>query len=615
MRSLLSLIFILILSKVFGQTISPAVTEIRCPDPASWGYTINLPDDRTKYTITSQVKLSIPQGLQAGSNSKQAQIFINFHDQTATKASFTIKHTQGATTTFTFEYVAAISDRGLIGVPSSVNAPICNTNPISISFEQMRYIKLGGTSSADYYSNPVPYYEYQLPKGWSITSGYIGPSTDPTLVVGTNNVVLKPDAFNGGVIRVRAVNSFCGDSYKKSVWSVININRPQLNLRTGGVESVTMNCGQNGARTFTVENGSLATCASFTWTVNGWWRYNGTLLNPGTSFTGPASITLQPPATDALPADDIQVKVTSGTSSFTDVVGVTFTSNPVPVAMKTAPQSVCNTPVLFEATPVTGYTQLGTFVWSVDNTLIAKVEPDATTSFKAYVTRQNSGVGEVTVKATYTNTGCSGSPFVFSKPFVGLPASSQLKIYSDGPSVCPNVPVDFGAFFENFTACSILRARPSNVEWSITPNPTQIIYNSGNGYCESVNRSGIEVIFPNVQMVYTVKFRLTNGCGTSDWSPPYSVQVMRCSSTFTITPNPANNLVRISTENESGIPKEPIQLVRLVDKTGRVLRVVKNATDATSVLFEINNLRPDTYIVQIYNGQEWKHQKLMIIKK
>ena len=246
-----------------------------------------------------------------------------------------------------------------------------------VQFSQLRYRKTGSTSTTDDYGSAIVYYEYELPQGWQLTTGYVGQSTTSGLVIGTNNVSVQPDDLSGGKIRVRAINTQCGDYYNKSKWSEISISRQVLNLVSGGSTSVNINCGDNSARSFTVENGNLATCASFIWTVGSNWLYNGNPA-PSTITTSSPSITISPISTLVQPPTDIIVNVTAGSSSFKDTAKVTFTNNKPNLTYSTA-NFICSSEVFELQNIPTG----ANVTWSTSKTCVVQISTQNSTGSQA----------------------------------------------------------------------------------------------------------------------------------------------------------------------------------------------------------------------------------------
>lgn len=593
-------IFIVIKSLFgFSQTISPNVDVELCPttnfpNGAGYAFVITFDDNATKFSIGTKSNCEVLfYSTPYNNDTLKASISVQFKDQSAGEHKFEIKKGATLVKTFVFTKIKSIADRTLENVPPSAPIPLCSTGQFYVQFSEMEYRKSGSTSSADEYGSPIPFYEYQLPQGWQLSSGLIGPSSTPGLVVGTNNVTIQPDGLTSGNVKVRAVNAQCGDFFNKSQWSTIVTGRPVLNLKSNGSETINVNCAQITPRTFTVENGDLASCATFTWsTTGGWLDSNG---QPVTTFTtNTPSVTLTPVSQLSNPPGAVTVTVSAAGATFTDIVNVNFTNNNPPLSILGDDAICTNKP--YQLIMDAGYNFTGSTVWTATPSNIVTIGPDLNdpnNDKKVSVSRIGSGSGSIDLIPTYTYSGCSTN-VSFPKPItVGTVKPNAINVLLIDPyigKIQVEIEPIIGATSYKWYKDGVLQSTSYGTfaQIPITRNRCAVGY-------------GIEV-------------EAINPCGTS-LRTYKGVYVPPCDNFFIASPNPASSEVTV-TSNENNIlnaDTKTIEEVRIYDLSGN-LKWIQKFAKANAVKLDLSKLPTGTYFLEIFCGTYKERQQLMIQK-
>lgn len=180
----------------------------------------------------------------------------------------------------------------------------------------------------------------------------------------------------------------------------------------------------------------------------------------------------------------------------------------------------------------------------------------------------------------------------------------------------------FGVGYNGSTGCQLKDyAGVTGVEWQVScPNSIQTNHNDGAYICYSpsdVNDAGLSIAFsyPTQPYVVTLRYRVTNACGSSRWSPGNSklIQAYSGAWSFIASPNPTNGSVEVTLDNQTVINDKTIEIreIQIVDKIGKIVKQFKyNAATKESNL-NISELRPDVYFIKVFNGKEWKSQSLI----
>lgn len=583
---------------MLGQTIDPAEDFERCPTPnypngAGQSHTITFPDSAKFYSIGTTTNCTIMfYNNNISGEPFKATCTIQFKDQSAQEHKFEVKKGATVVKTFVFTKIKSIADRTLEGGTTSVNAPICNTSPVFVSFTQMKYRKTGSSSSADDYGSPIPFYEYQLPQGWTITSGYVGTSSTPGLVVGTNNVTIQPNFLRGGDIKVRAVNAQCGDFFNKSQWRTIPTGRPVMNLTSNGAETISINCAEITPRTFTLQN--AASCiTSYTWTVGANWLYNGSPA-PATIQTTTNSITLEPVSILSQPPTNISVTATASSETFTDAVTITFTNNPPPLSI-TGDDVVCdNKP--YQLIMGTGYRFTGSSTWGITPTGIANTgaDPnDPTNDKKVLVTRIGSSNSGITLTSNYVYSGCNTNVNIVKPISVGKVQPGPINVLLVDPYI-GRIQVEVEP---------VLGA--TDYRW-YKDGVLQTIYHSTFAQIP-IKRNVCDV-------GYGITVTSTNVCGVS--AATYKgVYVPPCNNYYMVSPNPAASDVSVSTDESKtqSASSETFDEVRIYDFQG-TLKKYQKFNKVKTAMINISGLNNGNYFIEISDGTYKERHQLLIQK-
>jgi len=90
-------------------------------------------------------------------------------------------------------------------------------------------------------------------------------------------------------------------------------------------------------------------------------------------------------------------------------------------------------------------------------------------------------------------------------------------------------------------------------------------------------------------------------------------------SQFTVSPNPANNVLTIESNSLNGTnsadvksSKMPIREIQLVDKMGTLILKKIFSVNSFKENIQINSLKSDVYILKIFDGSSWHSQKVIV---
>ncbi|MFZ6025826.1 MAG: hypothetical protein ACOYVG_15395, partial [Bacteroidota bacterium] len=158
---------------------------------------------------------------------------------------------------------------------TTINAPSCQLSNFNISFNNIQWQTAFENPTLCFGS--ITTYEYLLPNGWKLGTAT---SNGSTWLAGNNNVTITSNLIGGGQIAIRPTNNCNSGLQNGQTPRYITINRTNTPvLKINGSTSLTIYCGDAGAKTFTVENaGSCIT--SYEWQVanKGWYDANGNLI-------------------------------------------------------------------------------------------------------------------------------------------------------------------------------------------------------------------------------------------------------------------------------------------------------------------------------------------------
>jgi hypothetical protein len=125
---------------------------------------------------------------------------------------------------------------------------------------------------------------------------------------------------------------------------------------------------------------------------------------------------------------------------------------------------------------------------------------------------------------------------------------------------------------------------------------------------------------------YTMYCYATNACGTSN-TDEFQFNVNQCNfaaaaeredGSVTVSPNPASNVVVITAKTTNSAlkvaEKQEIREVRIIDKTGVLLRKQSFPAGTTTATIHVESLKPDLYMLQIGDGKTFKTRKITITR-
>ncbi len=371
--------------------------------------------------------------------------------------------------------------------------------------------------------------------------------------------------------------------------------------------SLSIPCGSAITQAFTVNNvynspGTL----SYDWNLgsasNGW-IYNGNPA-PQTFSTTANSINLTS-STTAASISNVAVTVKLNNANYatlTSNITVTAPANNYSIAL---PASRCSTGV-----------------FSVTN-----LPAGATVSWQAtpanIVTFSNSGVGNpvsfsagdgyCTVNAVVSINQCQVQLSAGNSYYGKYPTTATHKVSSGNNVVSsslnyvpPSQIITFelnniGAIPGGYSIQKVYGNSPINVFGNTAT------FSLGN-YSQTYPANG------TITLVTTVN--TTCGNVTQAYNFTSQGQCGSCGSLFTISPNPANDVLNIDETANNGVAVKTstIEAIKITDKMGSIVYsnkgISKNA--GSKITIPISQLKSDVYTLSIFNGIEWKAYKIMV---
>ena len=97
--------------------------------------------------------------------------------------------------------------REATNLPTTINAPICQTTPISLNLIGNQY--LDSSVSPNIAFGSITNYRYQIPSGWYLNSTL---SNGSTWITANGSVTLTPDSSTSGVVNYIA-KSDCSNAF------------------------------------------------------------------------------------------------------------------------------------------------------------------------------------------------------------------------------------------------------------------------------------------------------------------------------------------------------------------------------------------------------------------
>lgn len=375
---------------------------------------------------------------------------------------------------------------------------------------------------------------------------------------------------------------------------VINETPPTYTLAPATINKV---CGTAISQTFTITDVyNSGKVSSYTWDLtkdNNGWLYNGVPANRYITTNTP-SLTLT--ANDCSVPTNVTATATRPNGNFTSNTAVVTTTNPVTLS---GPSQSCGGATTYTVSNLT----CGDVTWSLSPGAIGTLSntTGTTTTLTTPVQKQN-----LTVYANIATT-CLPQTLPLSVRVLTKPTNPG--IYGeincvDGRIVVPSI---FYASSQDATSYF----------WS---------YRSPSGSIGTITDHGASVSRKFTLGSWTVYCYATNGCGQSE-TDEFPFTVTQCggfvaaseqeNGSVVVSPNPASNLVVVTTNTTApGIKKlqeiKDIREVRIIDKTGKLLRKQLFPAGTTTATINVENFKPDIYILQIGNGKTFETRKIKI---
>ncbi len=218
------------------------------------------------------------------------------------------------------------------------------------------------------------------------------------------------------------------------------------------------------------------------------------------------------------------------------------------------------------------------------------------------VTLNKAGNGTVTLTATISNCNNTYIQTVSKTIQVGTPQPGYINFIQD---ICAEFPVSTN-YFPNTT-----------YTWSFFKMPysynLQSFPNSGSSKKLNLTQGSGN---------YRIGVTADNSCGSSNII--YITVPVTCSGGhFAIAPNPTTSAdvtvsVKVQKATTTNKMEAPIQIdtkiyeIRVLDKLGVVKKVVKFPNGTNSTQISLSGLKPDLYVVHIFDGITWSTEELLV---
>lgn len=643
----------------FAQvTLSPDPSLPNCPSSTAIFYNITSPNDYQNMALSQCSGCTINSNVDGGGN-----FSLVFTDTKAPHSVLLTDVVTGLQTTLTFAVSSLVGITPTVpaggqplfptnlqytgsvpaGYAAVLNIDYCSTTPIPFTAPFVFY-----TYNGNAYGVAMRTYQWKIPKGWSLNDGSTTTIStgSNTITTATNNVGITPDPINGAGsdIEVWVLNN-CNSSLLPSSHLKVLIYRNGAPLppaiAANGSGSINIVCGSTTPITFAATNpGSCVT--GYLWKTTGW-LYNGAPLN-GQTTTTTSSITLTPDP-NGTPGNVSVTYIINGAAvnadTYTESVTVSKITYNLPM---TGPQVLCGGAQTYSVANLPAGASIS---WTVSSNL--QIIGAANTSSIQVQPLVSSGSG--TVQASI-NGNCFSSPVGdIMTVGIGIPNWSQLSIVSEGPSICPNVPVMFGARYAG-NCTNFLNEGITNVTWSVAPNPAQIVSDAGTAGCSRGNNSGVTIRFNPNPTMYNVRISATNACGTSGLSNAYPVSFMPSGcpnvvtsglavekqgvaddslaigkaaavspvlSRFSVSPNPSTGRILVGVArtdvSADGLQPSMIRHIDVYNSVGLLVRSLQYGTGVNgTITVDLGNVTPGIYILSILTDKGRFSEKVALIK-
>ncbi|MES1159170.1 MAG: T9SS type A sorting domain-containing protein, partial [Bacteroidota bacterium] len=395
-----------------------------------------------------------------------------------------------------------------------------------------------------------------------------------------------------------------GSVYIKSV------NFAETSTLTFAPTTLALTCGDQTARTFTVNNPEGITGTfSYSWNVGAGWQYNGSVPT-GPVVTTTNSIVLTPVNSASVVPNNISVGVSvNGTviNTFTCTVSTSNPAQTVSVTQANNGAAVCSgAPQTFVANGVPAGASV---TWSVYPAGVASPSQGSTTTSLSY---QSNGI--VSLVATAANS-CGSWQGTYQNIPVGIPPT-------------PTAVEGIGGTITSFPANSLATFELYPVQYGpnyVIPNGNWTIYGGTVTDGQGTNSVAVQ-IGPNAGYLQ-VYVNLFNTCGASG---TYHIQgtILNCPNcpaprsvmpqltagqdpasdsllSPTIYPNPASGNLHV----HLAMGANAKSYIKVYDINSRLVRTV--IPQGTDVLIDVSGLARGVYFVEIFNDGQMTTKKFI----
>ena len=360
--------------------------------------------------------------------------------------------------------------------------------------------------------------------------------------------------------------------------------------------SITKVCGTPISQTFTITDvHNSGKVSAYTWNLgsaNNGWLYNG--------VAAPQTIITTTPTLD-LTSDGCAPFPSNITATATRPNG-TYATNPSVVTSSFAsitlnsPSQMCDVATF----TLDGLPCGATVAWSMSPAGSGTLS--ATTGNTTTLTR----TGDVRLVSITANiiTACGNVTLGRALQVVGQPEPFLITSPNDIPcqsgKVVPSV---------SFIASPATASATYNWNWEGTSGLGTLISHTASASGKFSTGS------------YTVTATAFNACGITE-GPTFQFNILPCqfmaseADNVTVSPNPASNVLVITAKTVNSAlkvsEKQEIREVRIIDKTGTLLRKQSFPAGTTTATINVEGFKPDIYMLQIGDGKTFKTRKITI---
>jgi hypothetical protein len=376
---------------------------------------------------------------------------------------------------------------------------------------------------------------------------------------------------------------------------VINEAPPAYTLAPASVSKV---CGTGLSQTFTISDvHNSGKVSTYVWDLgadNNGWLYNGAAAPRFITTTSP-SLPLTADACLAM-TSNVTARVTRPSGSYFTNTSVITTSNP---ATLSGPAESCGGAATYTVNNLT----CGDVTWSLSPGAIGTLSTTTgpTTTLTTPTQNQNLTV--------YANIATTCLPKTLSQRVSVITKPTNPGIYGEVNCVDGRIVVP-----SNFYASS---QNADSYFWS---------WRSPSGSTGTFSDHDDAVVKKFTLGSWTLYCYATNGCGQSE-TDEFPFTVNQCGGfvaaseredvSVAVSPNPASNVVVVTTNTTTHgaiklQEKQAIREIRIIDKTGKLLRKKSFPAGTTTATINVENFKPDIYFLQIGDGKTFQTRKIKI---